>query len=68
MDEQLKTLSSSIFIPDPNKETSDYATLRKTAINFVTLSNGSPVTEHWLSLKQTIVKMLSSNVDLKKNY
>jgi hypothetical protein len=31
----------SIFIPDPNKETSDYATLRKTAIEEA-LGNGSP--------------------------
>jgi len=37
MGEQLKPLNSSIFIPDPNKETSYYATLRKTAIDL----------EHW---------------------
>jgi hypothetical protein len=65
MDGQLKTLNSSIFIPDPNKGTSDYATLRKAAIDFKTLGNGSPVVAHWLSLKQTVVKMLSSNVNLR---
>jgi hypothetical protein len=56
-----------MFILDPNKETSDYATLRKTAIE-ITLGNGSPDKIHWLSLKQTVVEILSSNTNLKYNY
>jgi len=41
MNEWVITLNITIFIPDPNKGTSDYATLRKTAIE-ITLGNGSP--------------------------
>lgn len=41
MDGQFIPLNPTIFIPDPNKETSDYATLRKTAIE-VPLGNGPP--------------------------
>ena len=41
MNEQFISLNTTIFILDPNKETSDYATLRKTAIK-ITLGNGPP--------------------------
>lgn len=63
MNEELKSLNITIFILDPNKETSDYATLRKPAIE-KTLGNGPPDKDNWLSFKQTIVEILSSNTDL----
>jgi hypothetical protein len=41
MNEEFTSLNITIFILDPNKETSDYATLRKTAIE-ITSGNGPP--------------------------
>lgn len=41
MNELFITLNITIFILDPNKETSDYATLRNPAIE-ITLGNGPP--------------------------
>jgi hypothetical protein len=66
MNRQFKTLNTTIFILDPNKETSDYATLRRTAIK-KHWAMGHQI-KNWLSLKQTVVEMLSSNTGFKKYY